>query len=64
MSMIWYQNISPALRICLGDKIKGKDKLRIIDILHHVAGFPADPQYPNKTSPVNYFHRVKALLWR
>lgn len=30
------------------DKIKGKDALRIIDILHHTAGFPADPQYPNK----------------
>ena len=30
------------------DKIKGKDSLRIIDILHHTAGFPADPQYPNK----------------
>ncbi|MDS0111368.1 serine hydrolase, partial [Enterobacter hormaechei subsp. steigerwaltii] len=28
------------------DKIKGKDALRIIDILHHTAGFPADPQYP------------------
>lgn len=30
------------------DKIKGKDRLRIVDILHHTAGFPADPQYPNK----------------
>lgn len=30
------------------DKIKGKGSLRIIDILHHTAGFPADPQYPNK----------------
>lgn len=29
------------------DKIKGKDSLRIADILHHTAGFPADPQYPN-----------------
>ena len=32
----------------LTEKIKGKDALRIIDILHHTAGFPADPQYPNK----------------
>lgn len=30
------------------DSIKGKDRLRIIDILHHTAGFPADPQYPNQ----------------
>ncbi len=29
------------------DKFKGKHSLRIIDILHHTAGFPADPQYPN-----------------
>ncbi|MCF3740157.1 serine hydrolase, partial [Salmonella enterica subsp. enterica serovar Weltevreden] len=30
------------------DKIKGKDKLLIIDILHHVSGFTAEPKYPNK----------------
>lgn len=29
------------------DVIKGKDSLRIVDILHHTAGFPADPQYHN-----------------
>lgn len=59
MSMIWYQNISPALRICQ-DKIKGKDKLRIIDILHHVAGFPADPQYPNKNVAGKLFSQSKS----
>lgn len=31
------------------DTIKGKDSLRLIDILHHTAGFPADPQYHNLT---------------
>lgn len=30
------------------DAIKGKSTLRISDLLHHVGGFPADPQYPNK----------------
>ncbi|MFY4774182.1 penicillin binding protein PBP4B [Metabacillus sp. RGM 3146] len=29
------------------DTIKGKNTLRITDILHHTAGFPADPQYHN-----------------
>lgn len=43
-----------------GDKIKGKDKLRIIDILHHVAGFPADPQYPNKNVAGKLFSQSKS----
>ena len=30
------------------DTIKGKNTLRISDLLHHSGGFPADPQYPNK----------------
>ncbi len=30
------------------DAIKGKNTLRISDLLHHSGGFPADPQYPNK----------------
>ncbi|KKI93156.1 esterase [Bacillus sp. SA1-12] len=29
------------------DVIKGKDTLRIIDVLHHTAGFTPDPQYHN-----------------
>ncbi|WP_245592169.1 penicillin binding protein PBP4B [Ectobacillus panaciterrae] len=29
------------------DLVKGKDKLCLIDILHHCAGFLADPQYHN-----------------
>ncbi|MGD7008232.1 penicillin binding protein PBP4B [Metabacillus sp. 84] len=29
------------------DRIKGKDTLRIVDVLHHTAGFPPDPQYHN-----------------
>ena len=30
------------------DTIKGKNTLRISDLLHHSGGFPADPQYPIK----------------
>ncbi len=29
------------------DVIKGKDNLRVIDVLHHTAGFRPDPQYHN-----------------
>lgn len=29
------------------DKIKGKDTMRLVDMLHHSAGFPADPAYHN-----------------
>ena len=29
------------------DEIKGKDTMRIIDVLHHTAGFSPDPQYHN-----------------
>ncbi|KAB2338830.1 penicillin binding protein PBP4B [Cytobacillus depressus] len=31
----------------LADKIKGKDQLRIIDLLHHSAGFPSSVHYHN-----------------
>lgn len=41
------------------DKIKGKDTLRITDILHHVAGFPADPQYPNQKVAGDLFSQDK-----
>ncbi len=30
------------------DAIKGKNTLRISDLLHHSGGFPADPRYPIK----------------
>jgi CubicO group peptidase (beta-lactamase class C family) len=30
-----------------GDKFKGKDKMRVRDLLWHQAGFPADPSYHN-----------------
>lgn len=41
-------NYIPGFSDATTDKIKGKKSLRIIDILHHTAGFPADPQYHNK----------------
>lgn len=41
------------------DKNKGKSTLRITDILHHVAGFPADPQYPNKNVAGDLFSQDK-----
>ncbi|PLT28216.1 penicillin binding protein PBP4B [Peribacillus deserti] len=41
------QHYIPEFKDQPADVIKGKDKLRIIDILHHSAGFPADPQYHN-----------------
>ncbi|EBH3416074.1 penicillin binding protein PBP4B, partial [Salmonella enterica subsp. enterica serovar Schwarzengrund] len=50
----------PGFKDMPGDKIKGKDKLRIIDILHHVAGFPADPQYPNKNVAGKLFSQSKS----
>lgn len=43
-----------------GDRIKGKDALRITDILHHTAGFPADPQYPNKNVAGKLYSQDKA----
>lgn len=50
----------PGFKDMHGDKIKGKNKLRIIDILHHVAGFPADPQYPNKNVAGKLFSQSKS----
>jgi CubicO group peptidase (beta-lactamase class C family) len=41
------QDYIPEFQDRQSDLIKGKDKLRIIDILHHSAGFPPDPQYHN-----------------
>ncbi len=42
------------------DAIKGKNALRITDILHHTAGFPADPQYPNQKVAGDLFSQDKA----
>lgn len=42
-----------------GDAIKGKNTLRITDVLHHVAGFPADPQYPNQEVAGELFSQDK-----
>jgi len=49
----------PALKDSYQDSIKGKDSLRISDILHHVAGFPADPQYPNEKVADGLFSQDK-----
>ncbi|WP_280635596.1 penicillin binding protein PBP4B [Bacillus sp. 165] len=43
------QQYIPEFKDGPADKIKGKDLIRLIDILHHNAGFPADPQYHNPT---------------
>ncbi|SFB93486.1 CubicO group peptidase, beta-lactamase class C family [Bacillus sp. OV322] len=37
----------PQFRDSAEDKIKGKDTLRLIDILHHTAGFPPSVEYYN-----------------
>lgn len=50
---------SPGFSDAPGDKIKGKDTLRITDILHHIAGFPADPQYPNQKVAGELFSQDK-----
>ena len=49
----------PGFKDSPDDSIKGKDSLRISDILHHVAGFPADPQYPNKKVAGGLFSQDK-----
>ncbi|KWW22135.1 MULTISPECIES: penicillin binding protein PBP4B [Peribacillus] len=43
------QQYIPDFKDAEGDVIKGKDTLRIIDVLHHTAGFKPDPQYHNPT---------------
>ncbi|PJN89396.1 serine hydrolase, partial [Bacillus sp. mrc49] len=43
------QQYIPEFKDAEGDVIKGKDTLRIIDVLHHTAGFKPDPQYHNPT---------------
>ncbi|MET3196042.1 penicillin binding protein PBP4B [Bacillus sp. OAE603] len=41
------QDYIPDFKDTEADVIKGKDTMRIIDILHHTAGFKPDPQYHN-----------------
>nr|WP_318384313.1 penicillin binding protein PBP4B [uncultured Enterobacter sp.] len=43
-----------------GDRITGKNRLRIADLLHHTGGFPADPQYPNQRVARDLFSQDKA----
>ncbi|WP_317851446.1 penicillin binding protein PBP4B [Neobacillus bataviensis] len=57
------QQYIPEFKDESGARIKGKDTLRLIDILHHSAGFPADPQYHNPTAAGKLYSqdRVKTL---
>ena len=41
------QEYIPEFKDTEEDVIKGKDTMRIIDVLHHTAGFKPDPQYHN-----------------
>lgn len=41
------QDYLPDFKDTEADVIKGKDTMRIIDVLHHTAGFKPDPQYHN-----------------
>jgi CubicO group peptidase (beta-lactamase class C family) len=41
------QQYIPEFKDTKADVIKGKDTMRIIDVLHHTAGFKPDPQYHN-----------------
>ncbi|WP_442854442.1 penicillin binding protein PBP4B [Bacillus sp. FJAT-29937] len=41
------QHYFPSFKDHPSDKIKGKDHLRIIDLLHHTAGFPSSVHYHN-----------------
>ncbi|MDX8290902.1 penicillin binding protein PBP4B [Metabacillus indicus] len=41
------QTYIPEFKDSETDVIKGKDTMRIIDVLHHTAGFKPDPQYHN-----------------
>lgn len=41
------QQYIPEFKDTEEDVIKGKDNLRVIDVLHHTAGFRPDPQYHN-----------------
>ncbi|HCT5820634.1 TPA: penicillin binding protein PBP4B [Citrobacter sedlakii] len=42
------------------DVIKGKNALRIADLLHHSGGFLADPQYPNQAVAGKLYSQDKA----
>ncbi|AZB44853.1 penicillin binding protein PBP4B [Bacillus sp. FJAT-42376] len=55
------QSYIPEFRDQETDVIKGKDTLRIIDVLHHTAGFPPDPQYHNPKVSKNLFSQDRDL---
>jgi CubicO group peptidase (beta-lactamase class C family) len=57
------QDYIPEFKDTEADVIKGKDTMRIIDVLHHTAGFKPDPQYHNpKVSKELYSQeRVKTI---
>lgn len=42
-----------------GDKIKGKDKMTVEDILTHRAGFKPDPEYPNPKNAGDLFSQER-----
>ncbi|MCD7034802.1 penicillin binding protein PBP4B [Metabacillus sp. GX 13764] len=54
------QDYIPDFKDQPGDVIKGKDTLRITDILHHTAGFPADPQYHNPSVSKDLFSQDRS----
>lgn len=41
------QTFIPEFKDEPGDRVKGKDQIRVVNLLHHNAGYPADPQYHN-----------------
>lgn len=51
------QQYIPEFKDMEADAIKGKDTLKIIDVLHHTAGFRPDPQYHNPKVSKDLFHR-------
>ncbi|WP_269449405.1 penicillin binding protein PBP4B [Bacillus sp. SJS] len=55
------QTYIPEFRDQETDVIKGKNTLRIIDVLHHTAGFPPDPQYHNPNVSKNLFSQDRDL---
>lgn len=50
----------PGFKDSPSDLIKGKDTLKVINLLHHNAGFPADPQYHNNNFTQNLYSQNKA----
>ncbi|MFC0270241.1 penicillin binding protein PBP4B [Metabacillus herbersteinensis] len=53
------QQYIPEFKDTESDVIKGKDTLRIIDVLHHTAGFKPDPQYHNPSVSKELYSQEK-----